>query len=57
MTFKTKLHKADPNKESIRTTVPIYIVKQLGLDEGDTFDWFLDEGKITVVPIKKEGKN
>ena len=44
-----------PNKASLRTTVPMFIVKQWGLKAGDKLDWSIDvkdEKKIVII-IKK----
>lgn len=56
----TKLSVATSGKESLRTTVPMSILKHFKLEAGDKLDWDFDvkEGKmiIIVTPIKKEGK-
>jgi hypothetical protein len=44
-----------PNKSSLRTTVPMFIVKQWGLKAGDTLDWSIaakDKNEIVIV-VKK----
>jgi hypothetical protein len=41
-----------PNKTSLRTTIPMFIVKQWGLKSGDQLDWsfsLLDNEMIVVV--------
>jgi hypothetical protein len=46
-----------PNKASLRTTIPMFIVKQWGLKSGDQLDWsfsLLDNEMIVVV--RKAGK-
>ena len=45
-----------PNKASLRTTIPIFIVKQWGLKAGDKLDWSLESRKneITIVVRKVE---
>ena len=52
----TKLTKATTQRESLRTTVPRGIVKQLNLTSGDKLEWNLEirEGQFIVVvrPIK-----
>jgi len=54
---KTILSRASPNSDSLRTTMPMSIVKQFGLKEGDEIYWKLgvDNGElgITVKPNKK----
>lgn len=55
---KTSLTKAASNTPSLRTTVPMNIVKQFNLAEGDELEWALiaeAEGKmgVRVSPIKK----
>lgn len=56
----TKLSVATSGKESLRTTVPMSILKHFKLEAGDKLDWNFDvkEGKmiIIVTPIKKTGK-
>jgi hypothetical protein len=48
-----------PNKASLRTTIPMFIVKQWGLRPGDKLDWSLDSKRNEIVimvkkiPIKK----
>ena len=34
-----------PNKASLRTTIPMFIVKQWGLKPGDKLDWSLESRK------------
>ena len=34
-----------PNKASLRTTIPMFIVKQWGLKAGDKLDWLLEARK------------
>ena len=45
-----------PNKASLRTTIPMFIVKQWGLKAGDKLDWSLEARKneITIVVRKVE---
>ena len=56
---RTILTKATPKSNSLRTTVPIFIVKQFGLNEGDMLDWELGvvDGELSIIvkPVKKEG--
>ena len=52
----TYLNKAATKGESLRTTVPMSIVKQFGLTEDDKLDWILkaEGGELTIQikPIK-----
>jgi len=41
MGMKTALTKASGRGDSLRTTVPMSIVKQFELEEGDALDWTL----------------
>ena len=49
----TYLNKATTKGESLRTTVPMSIVKQFGLTEDDKLDWTLkvENGEL-VIQIK-----
>jgi bifunctional DNA-binding transcriptional regulator/antitoxin component of YhaV-PrlF toxin-antitoxin module len=38
-----------PNKASLRTTIPMFIVKQWGLKAGDKLDWSLEARKNEVI--------
>jgi hypothetical protein len=52
----TVLSIASPNSKSLRSTVPMSIVKQFGLSSGDKLNWQIkaqgDEIIIIVKPIK-----
>jgi bifunctional DNA-binding transcriptional regulator/antitoxin component of YhaV-PrlF toxin-antitoxin module len=52
----TYLTKATSKSPSLRTTVPMSIVKQFGLTEDDKLDWILkaEGGEIIIIikPIK-----
>lgn len=52
----TTLQVATTGKESLRTTVPISIVRQFNLNNGDKLDWSLraEDGEliIQVKPIR-----
>jgi hypothetical protein len=55
----TSLTKAAGGTKSLRTTVPIFIVKLLKLQEGDQLQWKADitskgEVNIQVKPLKKK---
>ena len=56
----TTLTRATTGKESLRTTVPMSIVKQFGLTEDDKLDWLIKaEGGeliIQIKPIKNQTK-
>jgi uncharacterized protein YijF (DUF1287 family) len=44
-----------PKKASLRTTVPMFIVKQWDLKAGDILDWSLDaRGKNEIVIVVKK---
>jgi len=53
---QTVLTKAAPKSNSLRTTVPIFIVQQFNLSEGDILEWELQivNGELLIVvhPIK-----
>lgn len=53
----TTLSVATSGKESLRTTVPISILKQFKLEAGDKLDWGLEaknnELIIVVKPVKR----
>jgi bifunctional DNA-binding transcriptional regulator/antitoxin component of YhaV-PrlF toxin-antitoxin module len=42
-----------PNKASLRTTIPMFIVKQWGLRPGDKLDWALDSKRNEIVILVK----
>jgi hypothetical protein len=56
----TVLSGAASNSKSLRATVPIGIVRQFGLHEGDELRWQLkvEKGDMVIVatPIKKDEK-
>jgi hypothetical protein len=52
MAETTTLALSAPNKASLRTSIPMFIVKQWGLKSGDQLDWsfsLLDNEMIVVV--------
>ena len=55
--IETVLTRASTNSESLRTTLPLHLVKQFDLEAGDKLSWeFLTVGgelKIVVSPVKK----
>jgi hypothetical protein len=47
------------NKASLRTTIPMFIVKQWNLRQGDQLDWQMEAHPTTrelVVVVRKSGK-
>jgi antitoxin component of MazEF toxin-antitoxin module len=49
----TYLNKAASKGESLRTTVPMSIIKQFGLTEDDKLEWVLKaEGGELIIQIK-----
>jgi len=42
MGSRTRLAKATSNSESLRTTVPVNLVKQFSMSERDLLDWSID---------------
>lgn len=55
---QTVLTKATPKSDSLRTTVPMSIVKQFGLTEGDRLKWEIqardNELVVMVTPASDE---
>ena len=58
MAEKTKLTKATTKSKSLRTTIPMGIVKQFNLSEADEIDWEIraEDGELIIVvrPVKRE---
>jgi len=56
----TVLTKATSNSKSLRTTIPIGIVKQFNLSEGDKLNWEMraesNELIIVVKPLLEKGE-
>jgi antitoxin component of MazEF toxin-antitoxin module len=56
----TMLNRATTKGNSLRTTIPIGIVKQFNLSEGDKLNWEIraegGELIIVVTPLKKDEK-
>jgi bifunctional DNA-binding transcriptional regulator/antitoxin component of YhaV-PrlF toxin-antitoxin module len=46
-----------PNKASLRTTIPMFIVKQWGLKSGDKLDWSLEARKNEMVIVVKKAED
>ena len=54
---ETTIASARSESRSLRTTIPVFVVEQLGLAEGQKLDWKVDkvDGKwIAVFKEKKE---
>jgi hypothetical protein len=43
-----------PNKASLRTTIPMFIVKQWRLKPGDKLDWSLEARKNEIVIVVRK---
>lgn len=58
MGMKTALTKASGKGDSLRTTVPMSIVKQFELVEGDALDWMLkvENNKLVIGVEPRKGK-
>ncbi len=41
--IKTVVVSATSNSISLRTTIPLFVVNQLGLKEGDSVEWSVDK--------------
>jgi hypothetical protein len=54
----TTLALNSPKRASLRTTIPMFIVKQWGLHAGDKLDWSLEarEDEIVILVKRAEGK-
>jgi hypothetical protein len=50
----TTLALNSPTKASLRTTIPMFIVKQWGLHAGDKLDWSLEARKDEIVILIKK---
>ena len=54
-TNETVLSLAVSRSNSLRTTVPIHIIRKLNLEKGDTVEWDLDKvGKDWIATIRKK---
>jgi hypothetical protein len=54
---KTKLFLADKNKISLRTTIPVSLVKQWNLSKDDSLDWSWEVHKGETVMIVRKVVN
>ena len=52
----TSLHIVSNGKSSLKTTVPVFIVKQFKLKKGDNLDWCIDMHNNEIVIIVKKFK-
>jgi hypothetical protein len=52
----TTLALNSPKKASLRTTIPMFIVKQWGLQAGDKLDWSLEARKDEIVILVKKAE-
>jgi hypothetical protein len=54
MGITTSLHIVSSGKSSLKTTVPVFIVKQFKLKKGDSLDWCIGmHNNETVIIVKK----
>ena len=52
---QSTVSKAKPDSISVRTTIPVFIARQLKLEIGDILDWKLDKvSNHWIVTIEKE---
>ena len=56
MGVKTSVHIVSSGKASLKTTVPVFIVKQFKLKKGDNLDWCIDMHNNEIVMIVKKIK-
>ena len=56
MGVTTSLHIVSTGKASLKTTVPVFIVKQFKLKKGDNRDWYIDMHNNEMVIIVKKIK-
>lgn len=50
------LHLATSKSNSLRTTVPAYIVNQFNLKKGDKLSWGIENGAVVIQMAKQENK-
>jgi antitoxin component of MazEF toxin-antitoxin module len=53
---ESTLHPATSKSNSLRTTVPAYIVNQFDLKKGDKLNWGIENGSVIVQVAKQEPK-
>ena len=51
---KSVLHPATSKSNSLRTTVPAYIVNQFDLKKGDKLNWGIENGSVIIQVAKQE---
>ena len=56
MGVTTSLHIVSTRKASLKTTVPVFIVKQFNLKKGDNLEWCIDMHNNEMVIIVKKIK-
>jgi hypothetical protein len=56
MGVTTSLHIVSSGKASLKTTVPVFIVKQFKLKKGDILDWCIDMHNNEMAIIVKKIK-
>jgi hypothetical protein len=52
----TTLALNSPKRASLRTTIPMFIVKQWGLHAGDKLDWSLEARRDEMVILVKKAE-
>jgi antitoxin component of MazEF toxin-antitoxin module len=50
------LHPATSKSNSLRTTVPAYIVNQFSLKKGDKLNWGIENGSVVIQVAKQENR-
>ncbi len=50
------LHPATSKSNSLRTTVPAYIVNQFNLKKGDKLNWGIENGFVVIQVAKLENR-
>jgi hypothetical protein len=50
------LNPATSKSNSLRTTVPAYIVNQFDLKKGDKLNWGIENGSVVIQVAKQENK-
>jgi len=50
------LHPATSKSNSLRTTVPAYLVNQFNLKKGDKLHWSLENGSVVIHVAKQENR-
>lgn len=58
MTFETKIGRAKSTGDSLKTTIPMTLIKMMGLEYGDKLRWDCeikdDKLLVNIEPVKKE---